>query len=50
MQLTSELERIASIAVISRDKLEKDVEMLRDQGLDLNAVLKERGLDLEVME
>ena len=50
MRITQELERLASYTVTSQDKLKKDNEMLLRQGLDLNAVMKDKGLDLDLME
>ena len=50
MRITQELERLASYTVTSQEKLKRDNELLLRQGLDLNAILKEQGLDLELME
>lgn len=50
MRITQELERLASYAVTSQDKLKRDNELLLRQGLDLNAIMREKGLDFDLME
>ena len=50
VRITQELERLASYHVTSQDKLKRDNELLLRQGLDLNAVMKDKGLDLDLME
>ena len=50
MRITQELERLASYAVTSQDKLKRDNELLLRQGLDLNAIMRNKGLDFDLME
>ena len=50
MRITQELERLASYAVTSQDKLKRDNELLLRQGLDLNAIMRKKGLDFDLME
>jgi len=50
VKITQELERIASYTVTSLDKIKQDNEVLLKQGLDLNAVMAEQGLDFDLME
>ena len=50
VRITQELERLAAHNVAALDKLKQDNAQLIKEGLDLNAILSDKGLDLDLME
>ena len=50
IKLTEELEREAYRLYTTLEKCKKDSERLKKEGLDLDIVLRQRGLDFDLME